>query len=65
MLSGCVKVEDANENIKIHKGKSHAGKKRVDGVIAAIMALGGLLSPEDETNQSQYNDPEKEITFGV
>jgi len=65
MLSGCVKIEDANENIKVHKGKSHQGKKRVDGIIASIMALGEQLTPEDVTDKSQYNDPTKEITFGI
>lgn len=64
-LAGCVKIEDPNENIKIHKGKSHAGNKRVDGIIASIMALGGSLTPEDHSEQSQYNDPDKEITFGI
>lgn len=64
-LSGCVVISDANENIKVHKGKSHAGIKRVDGIIASIMALGVSLTPEDHSDDSQYNDPEKEITFGV
>lgn len=65
-LSGCVTVEDANENIKVHKGRSHQGVKRVDGIIASIMALGGSLTPdEDEQEESQYNDPNKEITFGI
>lgn len=56
MLSGCVIYQDPNENIKVHKGRSHAGNKRVDGIIATIMALGGSLSGMDETDQSQYND---------
>ena len=60
MLSGCVIYQDANENIKVHKGQSHAGNKRVDGIIATIMALGGSLSVE-ESNESQYNDPDVEI----
>ena len=57
MLSGCVTIEDHNENIRISKGKSHANGKRIDGIIAAIMALGGSLSPKEETNESYYNDP--------
>ena len=65
MLSGCVIYPDANENIKVHKGKSHMGKKRVDGIIATIMALGGMLSVEDISEQSQYNNPETPITFGI
>lgn len=64
-LSGCVTISDANENIKVHKGKSHQGVKRVDGIIASIMALGISLTPPEHTEQSQYNDPEKEITFGL
>lgn len=64
-LSGCVAIEDANENVKIHKGKSHMGVKRVDGIIAAIMALGGSLTPDEDTDQSQYNDPDVKITFGI
>lgn len=55
MLSGCVIYEDANENKKVHKGKSHAGNKRVDGIVAAIMALGGSLTVE-EPQESKYND---------
>ena len=65
MLSGCVLIEDPNENIKVHKGKSHRNGKRVDGIIAAIMALGGSLSVEKENNKSKYNDPNEVISFGV
>ncbi len=61
MLSGCITYQDANENIKVHKGQSHAGVKRVDGIVATIMALGGSLSNEDETEKSQYNDPDVEV----
>ena len=59
MLSGCVIYQDANENIKVHKGQSNAAGKRVDGIIATIMALGGSLSVEKDGNQSKYNDPDK------
>jgi len=55
MLSGCITHEDHNENIRISKGKSHANGKRIDGIIAAIMALGGSLSPKEE--QSKYSKP--------
>ncbi|WP_106791678.1 terminase large subunit [Aquimarina sp. Aq78] len=61
MLSGCVIYQDANENIKVHKGQSHAGVKRVDGIVATIMALGGSLSNNEETEKSQYNDPDVEV----
>jgi phage terminase large subunit-like protein len=61
MLGGCVIYQDANENIKVHKGHSHReGAKRVDGVIAGIMALGGSLEVESNENKSAYND-ESEI----
>lgn len=61
MLSGCIIYRDANENIKVHKGQSHSGTKRVDGIIACIMALGGSLTGETESNKSQYNDPDVEV----
>lgn len=53
MLSGCVLYEDANENIKVHKGNSHRNGKRIDGIVASIMALAGSLSIEVE--ESYYN----------
>lgn len=59
MLSGCVKIEDANENVKIHKGQSNKHGKRVDGIIASIMALGGSLSPKEEV--SKYSKPTDDI----
>ncbi|MFD0763001.1 terminase large subunit [Lutibacter aestuarii] len=64
-LSGCVIIEDPNSNIKVHKGRSHSGIKRIDPIIAAIIALGGSLTPEEETKQSVYNNPNKEISFGI
>jgi len=54
-LSGCVKIEDSNENTRIHKGKSHANGKRIDPIIAGIMALGGCLTPPEETDKSAYD----------
>jgi phage terminase large subunit-like protein len=59
MLSGCVIYRDANENIKVHKGNSNKHGKRVDGIIAIIMALGGSLSPDDDT--SKYSKPTNDI----
>lgn len=59
MLSGCVVIQDANENVKIHKGNSNKHGKRVDGIIAAIMALGGSMSPKEEV--SKYSKPTNDI----
>ncbi|MBF05015.1 MAG: hypothetical protein CMP76_17195 [Flavobacterium sp.] len=59
MLSGCVIIADANENVKVHKGRSNKHGKRVDGIIAAIMALGGSLSPKEEV--SKYSKPTNDI----
>lgn len=59
MLSGCVVIADANENIKVHKGNSNKHGKRVDGIIATIMALGGSLSPKEEV--SKYSKPTNDI----
>lgn len=55
MLSGCVIYRDPNENIKVHKGHSHAGVKRVDGIVGIIMAIGGSLS-EAAPQESKWND---------
>tara|TARA_R110000868_G_C10970676_1_gene769840 strand:- start:14928 stop:16685 length:1758 start_codon:yes stop_codon:yes gene_type:complete len=62
MLSGCKIYRDPNENIKIHKGQSNSGIKRVDGIIAAIMALGGSQSP-GENKESQYNEADADYTI--
>lgn len=59
MLSGCVVIADANENIKVHKGNSNKHGKRVDGIIATIMALGGSMSPKEEV--SKYSKPTDDI----
>ncbi len=54
MLTGCQLYRDPNDNIKVHKGRSHSGPKRVDGIIATIMALGGSLT-EEKPSESKYN----------
>lgn len=56
MLAGCIIVEDASGNIKVHKGKSNQGTRRIDGIVAAIMALGGSLSPEETDKYSEDQD---------
>lgn len=59
MLAGCVIVEDASGNIKVHKGQSNKGGRRIDGIVAAIMALGGSLSPEEP--KDKYAEDQDEI----
>tara|TARA_R110002096_G_C14623766_1_gene724282 strand:+ start:541 stop:2283 length:1743 start_codon:yes stop_codon:yes gene_type:complete len=61
MLSGCVPIFDTNENMRLDKSKS---TKRIDGIIAAIMALAGTLSEEAPPTASKYNDPDIEINLG-
>lgn len=61
MLSGCVPIFDTNENVRLDKAKS---TKRIDGIIASIMALAGTLSEEKETTKSKYNDPTVDFNFG-
>lgn len=61
MLSGVVPIYDTNENVRLDKSRS---TKRIDGIIASIMALAGTLSEEKEPPGSKYNDPTVEITFG-
>ena len=60
MLSGCVAITDTNENIRIDKSRS---TKRIDGIIASIMALAGTMTIEENTD-SKYNDPDVEPFFG-
>ena len=59
MLAGCVIIRDPNDNIKVHKGKSNIGGRRIDGIVAAIMALGGSLSPEEP--KDKYAEDQDEI----
>lgn len=59
MLAGCVIYEDANSNIKVHKGQSNRHGRRVDGIVASIMALGGSLTPEEE--KGKYETDQGEI----
>jgi phage terminase large subunit-like protein len=61
MLSGCVVIEDSKGNIMISKGASHKHGKRIDGIAALINALAGVLSPDEETNESIYNNPDEEF----
>jgi phage terminase large subunit-like protein len=60
MLSGCVAITDTNENIRIDKSRS---TKRIDGIIASIMALAGTMVIEKESEKSIYNNPDVEIIF--
>lgn len=62
MLASCDIYSDANLNIKVHKGRSSVNGRRVDGIIATIMALGGSMSTPEETNESYYNRDDAEFT---
>ena len=62
MLASCDIYTDANLNIKVHKGRSSINGRRVDGIIATIMALGGSMSTPEETNESIYNREGTEFT---
>jgi phage terminase large subunit-like protein len=62
MLASCVIYADANDNLKVHKGRSGANGRRVDGIIATINALGGSMSTPEETNESIYNREGTEFT---
>jgi phage terminase large subunit-like protein len=59
MLASCAIYTDANENIKVHKGRSGANGRRVDGIIGLINALGGSMSTPEETGK--YTKPQTDI----
>lgn len=59
MLAGCVIHKDPNENIKVDKGKSNKNGKRIDGIVATIMALGGSLTSEED--KKYYKSDQGEI----
>ena len=61
MLASCVIYYDANDNMKVHKGRSRANGRRVDGIIATINAIGGSMSEPEETNESRYNNLENKF----
>ncbi|MFH6966469.1 terminase large subunit [Flavobacterium sp. FlaQc-28] len=61
MLASCVIYYDANDNMKVHKGRSGANGRRVDGIIATINAIGGSMSEPEETNESYYNRDDAEF----
>ena len=62
-LSGCVIYRDANENIKVHKGYSHRGKKRIDSIVAKIMSFAATIDTEVSKKPSKYNDPNVVVSF--
>lgn len=63
MLGGCIIYQDANDNIKVHKGQSNKGGRRIDGIVGIIMALGGSLSVEEDTGK--YGKPMSEEDFFI
>jgi phage terminase large subunit-like protein len=61
MLASCVVHYDPNENMKVHKGKSNAHGRRVDGIIGLIIALGESMSQATDENKSIYANPDVEF----
>ncbi|WP_295093748.1 terminase TerL endonuclease subunit [uncultured Flavobacterium sp.] len=61
MLASCVIYYDANDNMKVHKGRSGANGRRVDGVIATINAIGGSMSDPEESDESIYDKDDTEF----
>jgi len=51
MASNVVAYHDANENVKLHKGKS---ADRIDGIVASVMAYGLAMEEYGETTDSVY-----------
>ncbi|OIQ16557.1 MAG: hypothetical protein BM557_09595 [Flavobacterium sp. MedPE-SWcel] len=58
MLAGCQTRVDNNENIRIDKGRSNTNGRRIDGIAAAINAIGGSMSGADEPSGSVYDNPD-------
>jgi phage terminase large subunit-like protein len=58
-VSGAVPIYDTNENVRISKAHS---TKRIDPIIAAIMAHAGTLTIDD-IDKSKYEDPNTPIYF--
>lgn len=58
MLAGVFIYRDPNDNIKPHKGHSN---RRIDGVVATIMALGGSLAIEKNKKDGKYSKPGADI----
>lgn len=58
-IGGLVAKTDLHENLKFDKKDS---KRRIDGIISGVMALGGTMTPVDNSNKSKYNDP-SQISF--
>jgi len=58
MLAGCQIYYDANGNMKVIKGKSRV-TRRIDGIIAAINAIAGSMSPEEDLGK--YSKPQSDI----
>lgn len=58
MLAGVYLYRDPNDNIKPHKGHSN---RRIDGIVAAIMALGGSIAVEENKRAGKYSKPDAEI----
>jgi phage terminase large subunit-like protein len=57
-LTGAGVIQTTNEDIRISKKHS---TKRIDPIIASIMALAGTLTQKEEKEKSKYADPDAEV----
>lgn len=53
MMGNVLIYRDANENVKIHKGKSF---EKVDGPVSAVMSLAEYLDGNNSMNHNPYNE---------
>lgn len=61
MLASCQIYYDANDNMKVHKGRSGANGRRVDGIVACINAIGGSMSAVELPAKYSLELPTSEI----
>jgi phage terminase large subunit-like protein len=61
MLASCQIYYDANDNMKVHKGRSGANGRRVDGIVACINAIGGSMSAVELPAKYSLELPKSEI----
>lgn len=54
-IGGLIAILDPNENMRLDKSRS---TRRIDGLIAIVMGIGGTMTPVDDKTSSSYNDPQ-------